>query len=194
MSETFETSKRNGGKGKAATKQGEGSSTTALDHRHILSALRAFKRGDFSVRMREDLTGVDGQISETFNEIVEMVKTIRDEANDISTAVGKEGQAAKRMRRLNAAGGWAEYITAVNEVIQAAQADRSAPGGARFRYATQVSTSPPTFVVFGSRQPDPTYQRFLENRLRVAFHLEGVPIRLRFRQSQGRRGRTESTE
>ncbi len=68
--------------------------------------------------MRGDLVGVDGQIAETFNEIVEMVKTIRDEASDISTAVGKEGQAAKRMRRLNAAGGWAEYITSVNDVIQ----------------------------------------------------------------------------
>lgn len=83
---------------------------------------------------------------------------------------------------------------AVNEVIQAAQADRSAPGGARYRYGTQVSAGPPTFVLFGARPPDPTYQRFLENRLRVAFHLEGVPIRLRFRQAQGRRGRGEATE
>jgi GTPase len=83
---------------------------------------------------------------------------------------------------------------AVNEVIQAAQADRSAPGGARYRYGTQVSSGPPTFVLFGARPPDATYQRFLENRLRVAFHLEGVPIRLRFRQAQGRRRRAEATE
>ncbi|MBA3499214.1 MAG: HAMP domain-containing protein, partial [Deltaproteobacteria bacterium] len=114
MSETFETKKNGNGKKAAAAK----ASSTDLDHRHILSALRAFKRGDFDVRMRGDLVGVDGQIAETFNEIVEMVKTIRDEASDISTAVGKEGQAAKRMRRLNAAGGWAEYITSVNDVIQ----------------------------------------------------------------------------
>jgi len=115
MSETFESSKRNGaGKPKGAAK----TTTGALDHAHILSALRAFKRGDFSVRMREDLTGVDGQIAETFNELVDMVKTIRDEASEISTAVGKEGQAARRMRRLNAAGGWAEYITSINDVIQ----------------------------------------------------------------------------
>ena len=39
-----------------------------LDHRQILAALRAFKRGDFTAKMREDLVGVDGQIAETFNE------------------------------------------------------------------------------------------------------------------------------
>src|SRR5262249_33531812 len=65
-----------------------------LDHRDILAALRAFKRGDFTAKLREDLAGVDGQIAETFNELVGMAKTIRDEANDVSAAVGKQGQAA----------------------------------------------------------------------------------------------------
>ena len=41
-----------------------------LDHRQLLAALRAFKRGDFSAKLREDLTGVDGQIAETFNELL----------------------------------------------------------------------------------------------------------------------------
>jgi HAMP domain-containing protein/CheY-like chemotaxis protein len=89
----------------------------ALDHRQILAALRAFKRGDFTAKMRDDLSGVDGQIAETFNELVELVKTIRDEASDVSGAVGKQGQAAKRMRRFNLSGGWAEYVQSVNEVI-----------------------------------------------------------------------------
>ncbi|MDQ3366657.1 MAG: HAMP domain-containing protein [Myxococcota bacterium] len=123
MSESFETAKKHGSKaksngGKANGAKASNGAAPGLDHRHILSALRAFKRGDFAVRIREDLSGVDGQIAETFNELVEMVKTIRDEANDISNAVGKEGQAAKRMRRLNASGGWAEYVTSVNDVIQ----------------------------------------------------------------------------
>ena len=96
---------------------GERASASALDHRHILAALRAFKRGDFTAKLREDLTGVDGQIAETFNEIVDMVKTIRDEANDVSSAVGNQGQAAKRMRRFSLSGGWADYVTAVNEVV-----------------------------------------------------------------------------
>ncbi|HEY0193728.1 MAG TPA: HAMP domain-containing protein, partial [Kofleriaceae bacterium] len=89
----------------------------SLEHRQLLAALRAFKRGDFSIRLREDLTGVDGQICETFNDIIDMVKIIHDEAGDVSQAVGKQGQAGKRMRRFNLAGGWAGYIQSVNEVI-----------------------------------------------------------------------------
>src|SRR5258706_15802189 len=89
----------------------------ALEHRQILAALRAFRRGDFTAKMREDLAGVDGQIAETFNEIVEMVKTIREEASDVSISVGKQGQAAKRMRRFNFSGGRAAYVPSGNEVI-----------------------------------------------------------------------------
>jgi GTP-binding protein len=74
----------------------------------------------------------------------------------------------------------------VNEVLHGAQGERSAPGGVRYRYGTQVTAGPPTFVLFGGRPPDPTYERFLENRLRRALDLEGVPVRLRFRPGQRR--------
>ncbi len=74
----------------------------------------------------------------------------------------------------------------VNEVVSAAQGERPAPGGVRYRYATQVSAAPPTFVLFGGRSPGATYERFLQNRLRQAFELEGVPVRLRFRPGRGR--------
>ena len=44
------------------------------------------------------------------------------------------------------------------------------------------ASGPPTFVIFGgSREPDPSYQRYLENRLRRTFGYDGVPIRLTFR-------------
>jgi GTP-binding protein len=74
----------------------------------------------------------------------------------------------------------------VNRVIEAAQAERPPPRRARYRYATEVSTGPPTFVVFGAGPPDPSYQRFLENRLRRAFGFAGVPLRLRFRPKRQR--------
>ena len=41
-----------------------------LDRRELLAALRSLRRGDFSVRLSEDLTGIDGEIVRTFNEVV----------------------------------------------------------------------------------------------------------------------------
>jgi len=75
----------------------------------------------------------------------------------------------------------------VNRVVQAAQAGRPAPGGVRYRYATQVGAGPPSFVLFGARAPGAGYQRFLENRLRRAFGFRGVPVRLRFRTGRSPR-------
>jgi GTP-binding protein len=71
----------------------------------------------------------------------------------------------------------------VNEIVQAAQRERPTPRQTgNLHYATQVSAGPPTVVVFGgARPPGAGYQRYIENRLRAALGLEGVPIRLRFR-------------
>jgi len=76
----------------------------------------------------------------------------------------------------------------VNEIIQSAQRERPTPRDAgTLHYSTQAASRPPTFVVFGGgRPPDRGYQRYLENRLRSALELEGVPIRLRFRSRSGR--------
>jgi GTP-binding protein len=74
----------------------------------------------------------------------------------------------------------------VNEVTASIQDERQAPAGVRYRYATQVSAAPPTFVLFGGRPPGANYERFLENRLRRAFELDGVPVRLRFRSGERR--------
>jgi len=53
----------------------------------------------------------------------------------------------------------------------------------RFFYASQVGIRPPTFVLFCSDAEAvlPSYRRFLENRLRESFELEGTPIRLQLR-------------
>jgi GTP-binding protein len=77
----------------------------------------------------------------------------------------------------------------VNEVVQAAQGEQPAPGGTRYRYATQVAAGPPTFVLFGALPPGKSYQRFLEGRLRRELDLDGVPLRLRFRKGRRSRGR-----
>ncbi|MGZ8622646.1 MAG: ribosome biogenesis GTPase Der [Actinomycetota bacterium] len=76
----------------------------------------------------------------------------------------------------------------VNEVIQQAQRERPTPRlTGNLHYATQTGTGPPAFVIFGgTKEPDAGYGRFIENRLRRAFHLEGVPIRLSFRPRRRR--------
>ena len=54
----------------------------------------------------------------------------------------------------------------------------------RMKYVTQTGTRPPHFTVFVNR-PDlvtDNYERFLENRLRKTFDLEGTPIRLKFKK------------
>jgi GTP-binding protein len=86
---------------------------------------------------------------------------------------------------------WAarQPTSSVNEVLQRSVAARPPPrSSGTLRYATQVSARPPMFVIFGgARTPGPGYRRYLENRFREAFDLEGVPIRMRFRGREGRR-------
>ncbi|HLA02218.1 MAG TPA: ribosome biogenesis GTPase Der [Aestuariivirga sp.] len=60
-----------------------------------------------------------------------------------------------------------------------------APAGRRIkiRYATQASSRPPTFAVFGNqmnKMPE-SYKRYLMNTLRKDFDLAGVPIRFSLR-------------
>ncbi|MEH7441710.1 ribosome biogenesis GTPase Der [Heyndrickxia sp. MSNUG] len=72
----------------------------------------------------------------------------------------------------------------LNEVIMDAVAMNPTPSdkGKRLKiyYATQVSTKPPTFVVFVN-EPELlhfSYERFLENRIRDAFDFTGTPIKI----------------
>ena len=54
----------------------------------------------------------------------------------------------------------------------------------RIKYVTQTDTCPPQFTFFCNR-PDivtDNYKRFLENRLRKGFDLEGTPVRFRFKK------------
>jgi GTP-binding protein len=62
---------------------------------------------------------------------------------------------------------------------------RKAP---KFFYATQVSTRPPTIVVFvnGTNLVTGGYERFLLNRLRESLPFDEIPIRLVFRARRGR--------
>ncbi len=75
----------------------------------------------------------------------------------------------------------------LNDVIGAAVSAQEPPmvGKRRPRiyYATQVGRRPPEIAIF-TNEPKaihPSYIRYLQNQIVGAFHLEGTPIRLRFR-------------
>jgi GTP-binding protein len=56
----------------------------------------------------------------------------------------------------------------------------------RIRYMTQTKTRPPTFLLFISKPANlpKSYLRYLENALREAFDLPGVPLRLQMRKGE----------
>ncbi|MBE6126780.1 MAG: ribosome biogenesis GTPase Der [Erysipelotrichaceae bacterium] len=78
----------------------------------------------------------------------------------------------------------------LNQIIQDAQQMNPTPefnhGRLKIMYASQVSTFPPTFVMFCN---DPnfahfSYTRYLENQLRDSFDFAGTPIHIIYRQRQ----------
>ncbi len=80
----------------------------------------------------------------------------------------------------------------INDIIREATARHSPPSkwGKKLRiyYGTQVSTTPPTFILFVN---DPrlvhfSYHRYLENQIRRRYKFEGSPLRLVFRGHQRR--------
>ena len=56
----------------------------------------------------------------------------------------------------------------------------------RFKYITQVSKSPLTFVIFSNRPNSilDSYKRYISNNLRKEFELDGVPIKIMYRKSE----------
>jgi len=92
---------------------------------------------------------------------------------------------------LSVHGAWRRHVSTaeVNRVLEEATSAHPPPGRAsRIRYGTQVAAGPPTFVLFGTADPGPTYRRYLERALRNAFDLGGAPVRLLFRTRRGARG------
>jgi GTP-binding protein len=78
-------------------------------------------------------------------------------------------------------------------VLRGAWERRPPPGGkrpARLYYATQTASAPPRFALFvsGTGKLHFSYLRYLENTVREAFPLAGVPIRFNIR---GKRDRAE---
>lgn len=131
----------------------------------------------------------------------EMIQTLRDEIPELSYAPvvftsAREGLGLEPVLKtvLVALENYSFRIStgALNRIIQDAMFRRpySSKGRAfKVYYSTQISTRPPTFVLF-CNNPDYmhfSYQRYLENQLRDKFPLQGTPVRIFTRSSHERK-------
>jgi len=87
-----------------------------VDTAQLLAALRAFRRGDFSVRLPRS-TGVTGEIAEAFNDVVEQNDRMTREFERLGETVGRQGKISHRAKLPTAQGSWAASVDAVNTLI-----------------------------------------------------------------------------
>src|SRR5690348_13378927 len=83
----------------------------------LLRVLRAFKKGDFSARLKLDYSGVSGEIAQTLNDVIELTESMARELERINNVVGKEGKLSQRAGLQDARGDWVTCIESVNELI-----------------------------------------------------------------------------
>jgi GTP-binding protein len=137
---------------------------------------------------------VEEKTGDTFAQYVEWIRNdapFLDLAPVVSLSA-KTGQRVDRVLAL-AVDVWSQWRRRIptgelNRVIAAAVQRQDPPvtHGKRPKifYATQATTSPPTFVFFArdAGSVHYSYQRYLENRLRDEFGFLGTPLRLIFRE------------
>src|SRR5689334_6962959 len=102
---------------RARSKPASSPDPSLCDNRQLLAALMAFKRGDFSVRLPDDWTGVAGKIADTFNEVIEKNERLTNELERIGRVVGKEGRITQRASLGDVSKSWGHAIDSVNGLI-----------------------------------------------------------------------------
>jgi HAMP domain-containing protein/signal transduction histidine kinase/DNA-binding response OmpR family regulator len=90
---------------------------STIDSRQLLTALNAFKKGDFSVRLDFGANGMAGKVANAFNEVVELNEQLVGELERISQVVGKAGRLNQRASLGDVGGSWAHAIKSVNTLI-----------------------------------------------------------------------------
>ena len=90
---------------------------TVLDARQLLTALNAFKKGDFSVRLDFGRNGIAKKVADAFNDVLERNEQLVGELERISQVVGKAGRLTQRASLGDAGGSWADAINSVNMLI-----------------------------------------------------------------------------
>src|SRR5260370_35324910 len=86
------------------------SNVDGVDSATLLTALKAFQRGDFSVRLPMNWVGMSGKIADTFNDIAEMNERLASELIRLNRVVGQQGKTTQRASTAGVTGGWGDCI------------------------------------------------------------------------------------
>jgi signal transduction histidine kinase/HAMP domain-containing protein/DNA-binding response OmpR family regulator len=92
-------------------------SASAAEMKVLLTALTGLRKGDASVRLPVDWTGLPCRLAEVFNDVVAMNQRMTEELKRLSEVVGKQGKLNKRASLDGVSGFWRDSIESVNELI-----------------------------------------------------------------------------
>ena len=92
-------------------------SSSTMEMAAVLSALNALKRGNSSVRLPAEWTGLAGKVAEVFNDVVEQNQRLHEEVGRLSRVVGREGKLNTRGSLGQVSGFWRESIESINDLI-----------------------------------------------------------------------------
>ncbi|HEU4454319.1 MAG TPA: HAMP domain-containing protein, partial [Longimicrobium sp.] len=106
----------NGGGGDGDGTGGDGAAGSR-EMRRLLTALRALRAGDFSVRLPESDDPLMDEIAENFNGIAEQNERLAAEMGRVTGTVGREGQHSDRASIGPVSGGWARSVESINGLI-----------------------------------------------------------------------------
>ncbi len=69
------------------------------------------------MRLPSDLTGLDGKVADTFNQVAAQMERFGDNVSRLRNEVGRRGKINERMPVGDAVGGWADRIEAINSLV-----------------------------------------------------------------------------
>jgi HAMP domain-containing protein/CheY-like chemotaxis protein/signal transduction histidine kinase len=86
--------------------------------RRLLNALHAFRRGDFTVRLPINGTGIEAEIAAAFNDCLDVKLRMLNEVKRVSRLIARDGRLSQRASLANAPGGWQSQIDAYNSLLE----------------------------------------------------------------------------
>jgi HAMP domain-containing protein/CheY-like chemotaxis protein/nitrogen-specific signal transduction histidine kinase len=85
--------------------------------RRLLFALQAMRAGDFSVRLPNDWSDLEGKVAALFNEIAAVNQRMAYQLAHIGQVVGRDGKTRHRIRLTTVEGAWGDMEQSVNGLI-----------------------------------------------------------------------------